>query len=281
MEPTIHEDRNDARAAASVVWLLGLGLICPFAHPLRLLGYGSVPAALVVAVTILFPGASIFTPILITQDFGLHLPGAILPIISIIFWALLLITFALTAFLLCIWQRDIVNRFRDPVGKLLVEGAGRLVEYLVAMAILMVLVVAVFIACGMIPITLNGERVLNGPMGLLMLAVATFCYARLSFIGPLTAVYGLREALRLAWRFGKRQAVGHLLVFLMMGLGWACLSIASTVLGLMSQTASALLVANATNIVVTLLALLWLTAVPAITVRRLLDLEADTDKVFD
>src|SRR5690242_12642114 len=116
---------NEAMAEASVIWLLGWVLILPFVHPLRLLAYGLPCFLLLIALTILFPGASIFGPLLVSSHLALRPSGTLLPFSQPVAWMIFTLTALTAGFLLCVWQRDVLRRFRDPIGVLLVTSAAR------------------------------------------------------------------------------------------------------------------------------------------------------------
>jgi len=269
MEGDIADDSNDARAEASVVWLLGWAILLPFAHPVRLLAYGLPPFALLIALTVFFPGASMFSPVLISSSFGLNAPEALRPLHTMAAWTILLLTLVVTAFLLCAWQRDIVRRFRDPIRQLVAETAGRLLEFLVAPPMLLALTPFFgFTFLGWLP--------------LLTIAVV---YAAFASYGPLVAVAGWKEALANGWKFGRDHIGGSSLIFVLFGLIWMPALWLGEWIGVKAFVANpdqpSLLVADSLNVGFTLIVLLWLTAAPALTTRRERERLSSDPTVFD
>ena len=265
------ENTNDAHAGMSIVWLLGWAVVLPFAHVSRLLAYGLLPFALLIALTVLFPGASILAPVLITPSFALEVPEALLPYGSIIGWAIWALTFVLTGFLLCVWQRDILHRFRDPLGKLITDSAARLLEYLLMMLIWAMLVIGVSLAVESASVAV-------------VLVLAIGCITSLETLTPLIAAHGWKAALAV-WKVGRGRVVGHLLTFAILGLLWIGILALLDYLGIQSTSrthdASGMLFANCTNVAITLIVLLWLSAIPALAIRRPLELKTTEAAAFD
>jgi len=271
----LSETSNESHAESSIVWLLGWALVLPFAHPGRLFSYGLITLVLLMVLTILYPAASVFAPILATSHFEPQPPSIFIqqgPVLGVI--VLVLSSLAL-AFLVCIWQRDIVHRFRDPIGLLLTTSLRWLPQHLIASVIL----------CGL----LVGYAGLPRPAGLAGFVIGSLIlpplYARLAFLGPVIVTQGVMVALPRAWRAGKGHTVGHALVYTILGLAWLgsvyLISSYGIEAAAREQSLLPMLLADCAEVAVTFFFILWTAAIPALIVRRRIVLQGIDTSAFD
>lgn len=275
MEWEVSEASNEAHAEASVVWLLAWALALPFVHPGRLLSYGFLALLLLIALTVLCPESSVFAPILVTSSFEPQPPPLFLPHSQALGVIVLVLSGLTLTFLVCTWQRDIVHRFRDPIMPLLTTSAGQLPGHLIASLLLAGFftgLTALLWAAG--PIVLG--------IGCLILAPI---YARLAFLGPVIACLGLKTALPRAWRASRGHSFGHAMIYALFGLCWFGIMFFVGGGGVQAATREQsllpLLLADCVEVTVTFFFVLWVTAVPALIVRRRIALRGIDTTVFD
>jgi len=275
VEWDLSETSNESHAESSIVWLLGWALILPFAHPGRLFSYGLITLVLLMVLTILYPAASVFAPILITSSFDPQPPSIFIQQGPVLGGVVLILSGLTLAFLVCVWQRDIVHRFRDPIGPLLTTCLRWLPQHLIASLLL-----------GGFLIAFGALLLLDGPMGLAIgsLILAPI-YARLAFVGPVIVTQGVNVALPRAWRAGSGHSLGHALVHALLGLCWygAVYLIGSVGLKAATQEHSLLpmLLADCAEVAVTFFFILWTAAIPALIVRRRIVLQGIDTSAFD
>jgi hypothetical protein len=263
--------RNEERASSSLVWLIGWALAVPFAHPLRLSAYGLIPSTILIGLTVLFPDDSVFAPLLVSPNFTPRPFPQLVADDSVGSWTVSLITFLMTTVLLCIWQRDIMRGFRDPLGQLLIESFGRMTEY--------VILIALFAAC-FIGIRLSSGSAVTATVA----AVMAGCFGRIAFLAPLIAHRGWRAAFAGIEDIGMGRIIGSLLVFALLGLVWIGLLFLGSEFAISSALTNgshALILADVKNTIVSLILLLWLTATAALTVRVSVKPETPDATVFD
>jgi hypothetical protein len=275
VEREISEASSEQRAEASIVWLLAWSLVLPFAHPRRLLSYGLPALILLTALTALYPSASVFAPILVTSNFEPQPPQIFLsqgPTLGVI---VLILSGLIAAFMICIWQRDVLHRFREPIGALLTTSLGRLFEHLVASLLL-----AGFL--------LGFAALLwrTGPIGLAIgCLVLAPIYARLAFLGPIIVSLGFKDALPRARSAGRGHAIGHALVYAILALCWYGTLFLVGQSGVMAATREQsllpMLLADCAEVMATFFFVLWIAAVPALIVRRRIALQGIDARVFD
>jgi hypothetical protein len=266
---------SEAHAETSIVWLLVWALILPFSHPVRLLSYGLFALLLLIALTILYPAASVFAPILVSSNFEPPLPEIFLPHNRALAVIVPILSGLTLVVLVCVWQRDIVHRFRDPIGPLLTASFAQLPGHVITSALL-----AGFLI-GFSALIWRGGLV---GFGLACLVLAPI-YARLAFLGPVIVSQGLQDALSLSWRAAKGQIVGHAMIYSLLGLCWiGTLSLAGTAgvdAALRKQSLFPLLLADCVEVTATFFFVLWIAAVPALIVRRRIVLQGIDGTVFD
>jgi hypothetical protein len=275
MDWRVSEASSEAHAETSIVWLLAWALVLPFAHLGRLLTYGFFAFVLLIALTVLYPEGSVFAPILVSSNFDPQPPPVFLPHSQALGLIVLALSGLTIAFLVCVWQRDIVHHFRDPIGPLLTTSAGRLLEHLIASLLL-----AVFL------IGFAGLLLTAGPVGVgVGCLVLAPIYARLAFLGPVIVSQGLKAAVPLAWRAGRGHSVGHAMILALLGLCWFGILFAMSATGVKAATQEhnllPLLLADCSEVAVTFFFVLWIAAVPALIVRRRIVLQEIDDTVFD
>jgi hypothetical protein len=230
---------------------------------------------LLIILTVLYPAASVFAPILVTSNFEPQPPPILIPQGPALGAVVLVLSSLNLAFLVCIWQRDIVHRFRDPIGSQVTTSFGRLPQHLIASLLLVGFLVA-FAAL----------LLFAGPVGLVIgsLILAPI-YARLAFLGPVIVSQGLKVALPRAWRAGSGHSLGHALVHAVLGLCWygAIFLIGSFGVEAAGRKHSFLpmLLADCAEVAVTFFFVLWIAAVPALIVRRRIVLQGIDTTVFD
>jgi len=271
MEEGVNELSNDARASESLVWLLGWALVLPFAHPLRLAAYGLIPALLLVGLTVLFPDASVFSSILLSSDFNPRPLPQLVADGSIASWIVSLVTFVVTAFLLCTWQRDIIHRFSDPLPQLLAESFARVTEYVILTALWALLLVGVHS---------RNESMATVTVAAIMIG----CFGRVAFLAPLIASRGWKAGIQGVAQIGMGRIIGSVLVFALLLLSWTGLVFLGNHVAISEAAAGDLrgfLIVDVKNIVVSLISLLWLSAVSALTVRISLKSKSNEADVFD
>jgi hypothetical protein len=266
------ENSNESYASASIIWLIGWAFVLPFAHPWRLLSYGFLPLVLLIGLSILFPSATVFAPILVSTNFAPRPLPDFAPLGSP--WALviLLLSFVVTASLLCFWQRDILRRFRDPLSQLVVESIGRMAEYLGLMLTWAICLGGIFIWTGSVAIAVA-------------MAVAAACFARILFMTTLVVSEGWKTAFAKVWSIATGRVIGSLLMLAVLGLVWLGMVALGDSIGiraaLRGNGSRVLLLADAFNVAVTLLTLLWLTAISALTIRVSMEQQPTAASVFD
>jgi hypothetical protein len=275
VEWEISDESSETHAEASVVWLLVWALILPLAHPGRLLCYGFSALLLLIALTALYPEASPFAPILVTSSFDPQPPALLMPHSHTLGFVVPALSGLTIAFLLCVWQRDIVGRFRDPVGPLLTTSIGRVHLHLIASLFL-----AGFLA-GFAALVL-----IEGPLGFVIgCVVLTPTYARLAFLGPVIASLGPKGALPRALRVGMGHSVGHALIYTLLVLCWLgtlfLVSVSAVDAAVRKHSTLPLLLADCVEVTATFVFILWIAAVPALIVRRRIALQGIDPTAFD
>jgi len=247
----------------SVPRIFAVGLVLPFAHPVRLILGAVLPGLLIAAATVFGPIGRIFT---MWQDLGLDQPTGLaagappvmpqdLGIDFLEIDGILLLSLALW---LCTWQRAVARGFGEPILRWLGSSLRRLPGYVLAFLI-WTLAPAVVVSLPLAALgALVGRNLSAAPMsprdqmiaigemfssvqlwalgiGLLTIAlVALWLNARLSPLPALVASQGWRRAFGRAWQLSRGHGFGLAVsLFAYTVLAFLALVIAGVIFGVM------------------------------------------------
>ena len=249
----------------SVGRIFGVGLILPFAHPIRLILSSVLPVAFLAAMLLgpLRNAVTTWQQLLAAARSGA--PGSFDPSLSPLtmgryFLELNLVVFVAVALFLCAWQRTTARGFKEPLGRWLGASLLRFPEYVLALALwllapmlIMWAMTAVFgawigmslrnsgaltgVTPGMTPSdTLQVLRAITpaqwwaiGLVTAVTLVLGLWLSARLSPLPAMVARQGWRHSFGQAWRFSRGHGFG--LALSLVGY-WFCLMPVAIIVGI-------------------------------------------------
>jgi hypothetical protein len=280
---------NDEYAETSAIWLLGWSMVLPFAHPIRLLAYGLPLLLVLLGLSLAFPHASILGGVFGSHDVGIQPHLGDRPYGGIASIAVWLVSALVLAFLLCLWQRDAMRRFKDPIPHLLAQGAAHFPAYCVGILVLLSFLFVFLALTGFVRIPQSGVLPPGLPgmlAGVMLVVPLAWIYARISLLPPLIALAGFDGTLSRSWQMTEGHALRLGLCIIALSL---CLLLALSVgtpvsFQLVQGGHNPWLVfrlAGSCSLVATVTVLMWIAGLTALTARRLLSLHGVDPAVFD